>query len=285
MKRDDDNNMAVNIQRKVQSSTTLNRRYVKRPEKRVDFAVPIKRSVKITHFSTPTVENRQVNQGTEAIAAAIPHPKQISANQKLQERKDALNLERTSRQVSAKELKERAIQKALQAAAKQSPQQQEELSKSKIHFGFGRVVLALSCAAAVVFAIMYFVNQSMPDLSLKVTAMQSGIEASYPKFVPRDYDLSSIVSEQGKIVMTFMGADNNSFNLTEEKSSWDSDALLNNYVRSEFGENTAVVREQGLTIYIDGSRATWVNGGILYKIEAKDGSLTKKQLGSIALSL
>lgn len=153
-------------------------------------------------------------------------------------------------------------------------------------FRVGRVMLALTCTAAAVFAIVYFVNLNMPDISLRVAAMQTGIEASYPNYVPKDYALSDIASEENKITLTFKnGTSNESFTLVEEKSSWDSSALQNNYVKSEYPETYSTIREQGLTIYVDGSNATWVNGGVLYKLTADNDTLTKKQIKTIATSL
>ena len=126
----------------------------------------------------------------------------------------------------------------------------------------------------------------MPDISLKVAAMQTGIDASYPGYIPRDYTLSGIVSEEGKITLDFVSnASGDAFSITEEKSSWDSNALLNNYVKEKYGDNYTIVREQGLTIYISGSDAAWANGGIVYKLGANTGALTKKQISSIAASL
>ena len=53
-----------------------------------------------------------------------------------------------------------------------------------------------------------------------------------------------------------------------------------------FGEDYTTVREQGVTIFIsDRSDAAWVNGGILYKLTISSGTLTKKQIKNIALSL
>ena len=53
----------------------------------------------------------------------------------------------------------------------------------------------------------------------------------------------------------------------------------------KYGENYVIVREQGLSIYVSGSNAAWVNGGVVYKLKTISGSLTKKQLCSIAVSL
>ena len=126
----------------------------------------------------------------------------------------------------------------------------------------------------------------MPDISLKVAAMQTGMDPTYPNYVPRDYSASSITSEEGKITMKFENhSTGDSFILTEEKSTWDSNALASNFVKDEYGDNYTIIREQGLTIYISDSNAAWVNGGVVYKIETTSGSLTNKQIRSIAVSL
>ena len=193
---------------------------------------------------------------------------------------------------TAKEIKEQEIQKALNIASKKYLSRKEAKKAKKARksdemtFGFRRMVLAMVCAAAAVFAIVYFVNLNATDISLKVTAMQTGIEASYPSYIPRDYSLSDITSENGKIIMNFRNSSSgDAYTLTEEASSWDSTALLNNYVKGEFGDNYTILKEQGLTINVSNSDATWVNGGILFRIKTTSGSLTKKQIQTIATSL
>ena len=126
----------------------------------------------------------------------------------------------------------------------------------------------------------------MPDVSLKVAAMQTGINASYPSYVPRDFAVSSITSEEGEVTISFYNSKTDaSFDLIEEKSYWDSSALLTNYVKDKYEDNYTAVREQGITLYISESDAAWVNGGVVYKIITKSGSLTNKQIRSIAVSL
>ncbi|MBR2840224.1 hypothetical protein IKE82_02750 [Candidatus Saccharibacteria bacterium] len=303
--------------RKVGSSTTLNRKYVKRPAKSMEptVAATTERSVKIRRFynpsnsiAEPTAMNRNsmINMRVAASTMALdtqsmntepqvsggvePHPLQEVANLRMRARKNTIKKEK---KMTAKELKDKAIKEALAAASAtgaastDSKVGKKKKSKSpKMHFGFGRVVLALSCAAVAVFAIAYFVNLNMPDVSLKVAAMQTGIDATYPNYVPRNYALSSITSENKKIVLDFKSAENDgAFTLVEETSSWDSSALLSNYVKETYGENYQVVKEQGLTLYISGSNAAWVNGGIVYKITTNKGSLTNKQIKAIATSL
>lgn len=286
MQKSDSNQTAMSSHRRVKSSTTLNRKYVKRPAKNSDVTVAVKRSPKVRRFNVPieTGENTASRSAEQAMAQAEVHPIQTAANAKMKKRSEATPPEK---KMTAKELKDRAIQKALSTASKPAAQKSAKNKKSaKLHFGFGRVILALSCAAAAVFAIAYFVNLNMPDISLKVAAMQTGIEASYPTYVPREYSLSDITSENGKITLNFKNSsDNSSFSLVEENSSWDSNALLTNYIKDAYGENYSTIREQGLTIYIGNDGAAWVNGGVVYKLNTNGANLTKKQIRSIATSL
>lgn len=187
--------------------------------------------------------------------------------------------------ISAKEIKERAIAKALSEAAR--PQEKKVIERPmRTHFSWGRIALAFMCAATAAFAITYFVNLNSPDISFKVAAMQTGIEASYPSYVPRDYSLSDITSENGKITLNFKNSvSDGAFTIVEEKSSWDSNTLMANYVQVEYDNDYTMIREQGLTLFISGSDAAWVNGGVIYKLKTTSGSLTKKQIKAIAVSL
>ena len=185
----------------------------------------------------------------------------------------------------AKELKEQAIKKAIKETNKKLATDAKK-KPERVRFTWGRILMILSCTAMVVCAVVYFVNLSAPDVSLRVAAMQSGIEATYPSFTPRDYSLSDITSEENKITLAFKHSDGqSSYTLTEEKSAWDSNALLTNFVKVSYDEDYTVVREQGLTLYMVKDGASWVNNGILYKLKINSGSLTKKQIKTIATSL
>lgn len=181
-----------------------------------------------------------------------------------------------------------ALRKALRNVAAMDGEPEEKFARHPIAKKRGnkkRLVLAFFCAVLCVAGIVYFVGSSIPDISVKVAAIQTGIEASYPSYIPRDYSLSDISSEDGKITMTFKGPEKTTFTLTEEKSSWDSTALLRNYVEPTWQTNYITTHEQGITIYISGANAAWVNGGVLYKINASNNTLTKKQLRNIVTSM
>jgi hypothetical protein cdivTM_05795 len=149
-----------------------------------------------------------------------------------------------------------------------------------------RVLFAFLCSSAVVAALFFVVQSNMPDISIKVAAMQTGIQATYPSYVPRDYRLSGVYTAQdNSVAMDFLGPNQAKFTLTEEKLPWDSTALLNRFVRPKWGEDFTTIKEQGITIYISGSNAAWVNAGIVYKITNFHGELTKKQIKNIVTSL
>ncbi len=316
MQKTDSNKTAKAAHRQVKSSTTLNRRYVKRPARAADMTVSIKRSPKVNRFASAPVDSMKVPVNTkvrksvsgvakmsreaemDALEAVKLHPIQRVVNERVKARAAATTPKATPTkstmisQMTAKEIKDQAIQKALASASSASANEDSKSKKKsakkgiKMHFGAGKIILALSCAAVAAFAIVYFVNLNMPDISLRVAAMQTGIEASYPTYVPRDYNLTDITSEDGKITLKFVNsATSDEFTIVEEKSSWDSNALLSNYVKNEFASDFTTIREQGLTIYIDNDRASWVNGGIVYKLSAENGILTKKQIKAIATSM
>lgn len=276
------NSQAKNMRRQMQSSTTLSRRYVRRPQGGISIKVNcVTNRNNQTNMHGDICMHNQANSNTNT-QMNVGKNSGMSTN----ERSNTMSQD-SGVQLTARELKDQAIKKALaNAAATTSSEKTKKTKKNnKLSFGFSKVLLAISCATAAVAAIAYLANVNMPDVSLQVAALQTGIDASYPNYIPRDFNTSSITSEDGKIVLEFSNSNTDSaFKLTEETSSWDSNALETNYVKEEFGENYTIIREQGLTIYISGSNAAWVNGGVVFKLETTSGSLTNKQIKSIAVS-
>ena len=187
---------------------------------------------------------------------------------------------------SAKKLtnKSRQNSKALISAMKEetkpksAPIMIKKPKVSKKHLIFA--VASSICCMGVLYATLKF---SMPDISAKVAAAQNG--ASYPSFVPRDFIASGASFQKNTFTLEFVGPNKTHFTLDQEKLPWDSNALLNNYVKPTWGEQYDTIREQGLTIYMYQSNAAWVNGGTVYKLNTTSGSLSKKQLKNIITSL
>ena len=281
------------VHRRTKVSASTNRKNMKRPEK----------APKISRFAETPVEQAAVGQ--TAIAEQVPvqivktQPTEpqvdysnltldmMKVNTRMQRRAEKRAQQPMQTTMSAQEIKEQEIKKAI-SATNRSLAKQKKVRRhyKKMDFGFRRVLLAMASAAAAVCAIVYFVNVNSPDIPIKVAAMQTGIDAHYPGYIPRDFSLSDITSENGKITMNFKNsASGDAFSLVEEKTDWNADDLYTNFVRGSYGDNYVVVNENGANVYISGSNAAWVSEGIFYKITTTAGSLTKKQISTIAAKL
>ena len=248
-----------------------------------------KTNSKITPTTPPTTKTPPKKSSARATTKPVSRTAKTLPRSTKGVAKSSPSMRRTTRTRSTVATDEDiALRKALRNVAAMDGEPEEKLTRHPIAKKRGnkkRLVLAFFCAVLCVAGIVYFVGSSIPDISVKVAAIQTGIEASYPSYIPRDYSLSDISSENGKITMTFKGPEKTTFTLTEEKSSWDSTALLRNYVEPTWQTNYITTHEQGITIYISGANAAWVNGGVLYKINASNNTLTKKQLRNIVTSM
>ena len=243
---------------------------------------------------TSALFTKPVAPAVPAIPAAQPTPARlvrattkprstVAPLQSLAERRREAD---TISHFSAKKLtnKSRQNSKALMSAMKEetkpksAPIMVKKPKVSKKHLIFA--VASSICCMGVLYATLKF---SMPDISAKVAAAQNG--ASYPSFVPRDFTARSASFQKNTFSLEFVGPDKTRFTLDQEKLPWDSNALLNNYVKPTWGEQYDTIREQGLTIYMYQSNAAWVNGGTVYKLNTTSGSLSKKQLKNIITSL
>lgn len=147
----------------------------------------------------------------------------------------------------------------------------------KFSFGF-LVVVALIVVVSLAY---YFI----PELSLKVASMQSGIDASYPSYTPADFRSNGPVSTaNGVVTINFIGNQNQSYNITQEKSSWDSSALLTNVVKPAAGQSYITNQYSGITIYSYNNTSTWVNAGKIYKINSSS-PLKSEDIRRIAISM
>jgi len=219
----------------------------------------------------------QKNQTLEAARARMAARKQAAQPQHL----------------SAQELKERAIQQALRKVDKidgdkTMAAQFVDAGQQKTGHFWQRRGFAIAAGMAVISLALlgYLVHLNLPDISVRVTAMQTGIEKIYPSYVPTNYRLDGLVKEDaGRVTMNFKNDEGKKFTLMEEKSNWDSAAVLSNYVKKNWGNDYSIAKGQGLTIYVSGANAAWVNGGVFYVITDESGSLSASDLHDIAVSL
>ncbi len=181
---------------------------------------------------------------------------------------------------TAKEVKDAQISKAL-AAPKPKAKKQSKKDRKALR----RVIIIGSIVLVVVIA-LFAAWRLVPAISVGVAAAQAGIDASYPEYTPDGYSLSQPVTfSDGEVDLKFTSNSNgNYYTITQSRSSWDSSAVLDNVVTPVAGQDYTTTKERGLTIYSFDNSATWVNGGILYKIDSK-APLSGDQIRKIATSL
>jgi len=271
---------------------TLNRAHVKAPHKTSlsHRATNHVRSPMIRKFSHPTTAPAaSPHRNVISDMSAIKHPVQKQVEQRHRsvqqvQPKHPVTPAATkavhAQPKPAAELKHHAITKALHNA--KAPKQEKQ-SFAKRH---PRLVSAGSASLAIVLLAGYLTYINLPDLSVRVAAVQAGVDANYPSYQPSGYSLNGPVAySSGEVSMKFaanVGPQN--FTVKQTKSSWDSSALLDNYVQPQSNTDYVTFSDSGLTIYVYGTNAAWVNGGVLHTIEG-NAPLTTDQIRRIATSM
>jgi hypothetical protein len=279
-------NHAQSVHRAVQKSQTLNRRTVQK--------------IAVQSTATP-IHSRAVVQKSPAITKFAPHPRRAEPTvahipdiapvdhpivaKAQQQRQQAVRQHAAAVHHAPKPsqmIKQEAIAEALHTAPRHSTQN-KQIKHAKKH---PRMVGIASASFALLLLGGYFTYLNMPNLSVRVAAAQAGVDASYPEYRPDGYSLRGPVAySQGAVTMKFAAnAGPQNFTIAQTKSSWDSSAVLDNYVKGKAGDNYVAYNERGLTIYTFGGDAAWVNGGILYTISG-DAPLSSDQIRRIATSL
>jgi hypothetical protein len=148
-----------------------------------------------------------------------------------------------------------------------------------------RILSFASVALSLLLLAGYLTYINLPNLSVRVAANQAGISAGYPSYKPDGYRLAGVNYDTGSVSLKFAAnAGPQNFTLTQQQTSWDSTAVRENYVKTNWGDDVVPYSERGLTIYAHQGNAAWVNGGILYTITG-DAPLSASQVRSIATSL
>lgn len=154
-------------------------------------------------------------------------------------------------------------------------------------FGFKNKAANLSALTlTAVLLVGFFAWQNAPNLEMRLAATRSNVSASMPGYHPAGFGVSrDIKSEPGKVAVTFTSnTSDKHYTVTQQASSWSSDSLLSNHVLAS-RQPFQTYQDEGKTVYIyDNSNATWVNGGIWYRIDG-NASLTSDQLLRIANSM
>ncbi|RKV99349.1 MAG: DUF4367 domain-containing protein [Candidatus Saccharimonas sp.] len=285
----------------IQKSSTLNRRHVKKPQgaplaaRVVKPHVTTQQHVAVKKFAPatpkPAPQQTAINRPAEThpiIRRAQQRP--LSTNNQLRKDRRPMPIVKTPAIIpqkiekpvvkTAKELKNEAIEKALSNEIASNKKTRRRQKKG----GALRLLNTFSVGFAVMLLGGYLTYLSMPNISIKMAAVQSGIDAKYPGYKPDGYALNGPIKfKSGEVTMRYAYADGSSaYTITQQKSNWNSSAVKEFFSEKHKSPNTTMI--DGLTIYSGGKEAAWVNGGILYQISG-DANLSSDQIQKIAASL
>lgn len=276
------------VHHSTQKSQTLRRKTVKHitvastdVKKTTDMVRPsVSRSASISKFAPHPVTTTKFTATTTrrvVDTAATPHPVARKAVTHVPIVKKAAVAAPKPSQI----IKQEAIADALAKAPTHKTRAKTEQRRAK-----PRLVTIATASFALLLLGGYFTYLNMPNLSVRVAAAQSGVDASYPGYHPDGYNVKGLVTyNNASVNMTFAANGGpQSYTLAQTKSNLDSSAVLENYVKPKAGGSYIPYSQQGLTIYIFGNDAAWVNGGILYTING-DAPLSSDQILHIASSM
>jgi hypothetical protein len=149
-----------------------------------------------------------------------------------------------------------------------------------------RAMAVSSSVLAVALLVGFFAIQNIPNVSMRVAAARAGFSATMPGYEPAGFGFKGPIQyDDGQVRISFSShSDGRTYSVVQRESSWNSDALLSNFVVAQKKQFQTYI-DRGRTLYIyDGSNATWVDNGVWYQIEG-NASMTTDQLVRIAASI
>ena len=297
----------------TQKSQTLNRRVVKSSAPKINTQPSTAKSPSITKFASHPAAARRTRlmdiapvKNTQAVKQTVRPvrkktavvqpsvtPQQVSAPTKAETPAPApapLISPVVAAPKPSQILKQEAIAEALSQPtvreSKKAAQKREKQAKAQTKMRRTRFFSVASASLALLMLGGYFTYLNIPNLSVRVAAAQSGVNASYPGYRPDGYALQGFVTYDKDTVSMKFAANGSpqSYRIDQTKKNWDSSAVLENYVKPRAGGSYVPYSERGLTIYTFGTNAAWVNNGILYTIDG-DAPLSSDQILHIATSM
>ena len=270
---------ATSVHRTIQKSQTLKREVLKRPAPQHTDSLRnkptpghVNRSDMISKFAAHPVKR------TPASTAAPIAAKPVIAAAKADIAKPA--------KLSSREHKEKLIAQRL-AGIDHTKRADKPHRTRRGFFGAQPRVssVVVGCIALIVLG-GYLTYLNMPTLSVRVAASQAGVAASFPQYHPDGYRFDGpIAYSPGEVIINFQAnGGSQKFTIKQKSSSWDSQAVLDNYVEKKSNNQYITSSEGGLTIYTFDNKAAWVNKGIFYSIDG-DAPLSSDQVLRLAASM
>ncbi len=262
-----------------QKSTTLRRDILKKPVSKVrpdagKIHRRVQKSERITKFAPSAPQPAAPKVDTD-----------LAAQTKALERAHAEHIakaEHKSAHISSRVIKEHLLGQAIDkvpVSEEVHPSSAQSVRKSR----FASVAMT---SVALLFLGGYLTYINIPNLSVRIAAASTGIDASLPSYQPAGYRIHGPISYQDGEVNVNYKSNNSSqgYKITQRPTDWDPIATLDNYVESDSKNDYQIHSVQGLTVYTYNKKAVWVNGGILHII-AGNAPLSNQQVEHIVASM
>lgn len=279
---------------KTEKSKTLMRKTVAKPKTHHTDAKAAKAKPVVHHAAS-------VDQQRLAHAQSIPKSKAISrfssttpvqphAHKSTVSKQPKAAAQPTSSSTPTAVASQSIIDKALAEAQAPSTSKLKKEKRSarvarKLHLTPRQVSFG-GFAVALLLVVGFFAYQNVTNIGMRIASSRAGIRGNLPGYQPAGFGVAGgIAYNPGQIIISYKSnSDNRNFKIMQNVSEWNSQALLDNYVAVNH-PNNQTIQDRGKTVYIyDGSNATWVDGGIWYRIEG-ESQLNSDQLLNIAASL
>lgn len=160
---------------------------------------------------------------------------------------------------------------------------EEKYAGKKSHRGLKGLLIASSVASFLLLA-GFIAYTNVPQISMHLAAAHAGFAAKLPAYNPVGYSFGNLSYGPGNVTVSYKEDASHKFDITQRESSWDSEALLSNFVASA-NKAYQTYERAGRTIYFFGNNtATWVDNGVWYTVNGNN-SLSRSQLLDLASSM
>ncbi len=289
--------------KQVQKSQTLMRQVVKKPNVQVSQSQSTKPSIQKSHLGVSarrsetakqTPKSQQVQKfgtlhhRTSVVSTSEHLPVAVApAHHNPTVKNSVTPPTKAAHRPSASE---KMIEAALANASSHTEVHPHKKKKrSKILKKLGISAKAAGMSSAILAGVLlggFFAIQNVPNLSMRVAAARAGFDAQMPGYQPSGFSFKGPINyTTGKVTVSFeSNSDEREYEVSQQASNWNSDALLSNYVVVD-NKQYQTYLDRGRTLYIyDGSNATWVDNGVWYTVEG-NSDMTTDQLIRIAASI
>lgn len=290
---------AAQAHRVTQKSTTLRRDVLKKPVSKTQIGSArrkpavgrVARSEQIQRFAAhpqpiikPAPKPTAVRLDITPVRTKVAPSAIVSQKQALVSRPVASPAQTPT--LSSRALKEKLIAERLAAVDTSVSPSKKAHTRRRLFASQPKLASLMSASLAIMLLGGYLTYLNMPGLSVRVAAAQADVAATFPDYHPDGYRFNGPVAySPGQVAINFIAnGGTNKYTVTEQKSTWDSQAVYDNIVAKAADDNYITNSQQGLTIYTYEGEAAWVNKGILYTVHG-DAPLSNEQLLHIASSL